>query len=76
MTENDRGGNRTAMNPNIIIIGHIINETIQSPDRTVAPVLGSPAAYSSVIASVLSAQVGLVTKIGTRDLPFRQSWLA
>lgn len=54
--------------PDIVIIGHIINETIQFPDRVIAPVLGSPAAYSSVIAAVLGAQVGLVTKIGS-DMP-------
>ena len=56
------------MQPDIIIVGHIIHETIQFPDRIITPVLGSPAAYASVIASVLGAQVGLVTKIGT-DMP-------
>lgn len=56
------------MDPDIAIIGHIINETIVFPDRQISPVLGSPAAYSSVIASVLGAPVGLVTKIG-RDFP-------
>jgi sugar/nucleoside kinase (ribokinase family) len=54
--------------PDVVIIGHILNETIQFPDRVIAPVLGSPAAYSSVIATVLGAQVGLVTKIGA-DMP-------
>lgn len=56
------------MDPDIAIIGHIINETIVFPDRQISPVLGSPAAYSSVIASVLGASVGLVTKIG-QDFP-------
>lgn len=57
------------MQPDIIIVGHIIHETIQFPDRIITPVLGSPAAYSSVIASVLGARVGLVTKIGTNMPP-------
>jgi len=56
------------MEPELVIIGHIINETIQYPDRTITPVLGSPAAYSSVIASRLGIKTGLVTKIG-KDWP-------
>ncbi len=56
------------MEPELVVIGHIINETIQYPDRTITPVLGSPAAYSSVIASRLGIKTGLVTKIG-KDWP-------
>lgn len=56
------------MEPELVIIGHIINETIQYSDRTVTPVLGSPAAYCSVIASKLGIRTGLVTKIG-KDWP-------
>jgi sugar/nucleoside kinase (ribokinase family) len=56
------------MTPEIVIIGHTIHETIRFPDRTIEPVLGSPVAYSSVIAGVLGAPVGIVTKIG-QDMP-------
>lgn len=56
------------MKPDIVIIGHIIHETIQFPDRIISPVLGSPVAYSSVVASVLGVKVGIVTKIG-QDMP-------
>lgn len=56
------------MEPELVMIGHIINETIQYPDRTITPVLGSPAAYSSVIASRLGIKTGLVAKIG-KDWP-------
>jgi sugar/nucleoside kinase (ribokinase family) len=56
------------MDPQIMVVGHIINETIVYPDRIIAPVLGSPAAYSSVISTVLGAQAGLVTKVG-QDFP-------
>ena len=56
------------MTPELVVVGHIINETIQYSDRTVTPVLGSPAAYSSVVASKLGIRTGLVTKIG-KDWP-------
>lgn len=56
------------MRPEIAIVGHIINETIVFPDRTIAPVLGSPVAYSAVISAVLGTKVGIVTKVG-RDFP-------
>lgn len=52
------------MKPDLIVIGHILNETIKLPDRTIAPVLGSPTAYCSVIASRLGVKTGVVTKIG------------
>jgi len=50
------------------MVGHIINETIQYPDREISPVLGSPSAYSSVVASRLGIRTALVTKIG-KDWP-------
>lgn len=56
------------MKPELVVVGHILNETIKLPDRTIAPVLGSPAAYCSVIASRLGVKTGVVTKIGT-DMP-------
>jgi sugar/nucleoside kinase (ribokinase family) len=54
--------------PEIIVVGHILNEKIVFPDRVIAPVLGSPAAYSSVCLASLGVTVGIVTKIG-RDFP-------
>ena len=52
----------------LVVISHIVNETIKFPDRTVEKVLGSPTAYSSVIASKLGIKTGMVTKIG-KDMP-------
>jgi len=57
------------MTPDIVIVGHIIHETIRFPDKTIEPVLGSPVAYSSVISSVLGGRVGIVTKIGENMPP-------
>ncbi len=56
------------MEPELVMVGHIINETIEYPDRSIMPVLGSPAAYSSVVAARLGMKTGLVTKIG-KDWP-------
>lgn len=56
--------------PDLIIIGHIMIETIYLSDGSiVGPVLGSPAAYSSVAASSLNGNIGLVTNIG-KDMPY------
>lgn len=53
----------------IMVLGHIIIETIVFPDgKLLSPVLGSPAAYSSVTLARLGARVGLCTKVG-EDLP-------
>ena len=52
----------------LTIIGHVMNETIKFPHDSLGPVLGGPAAYSSVIAACLGARVGLVTRTGP-DLP-------
>jgi len=53
------------MNPvDITVIGNIINETIKFPDRTIGPVLGSPAAYSSIAMSAVGGRVGLVSYYG------------
>ena len=56
------------MDLDFVAIGHLIKETIKFPERKVGPVLGSPAAYSSVAAAKLGARAGIVTKIG-RDMP-------
>lgn len=56
------------MKPDLVAIGHIINETIEFPDRTIGPVLGSPVAYSAVVAARLGVKTGIVTRIGT-DMP-------
>jgi len=53
---------------NFVVIGHLIRETIKFPEKRIGPVLGSPAAYSSVAAARLGARVGIVTKIG-EDMP-------
>lgn len=53
----------------IVVIGHLLKETIVFPDgRKLGPLLGGPAAYSSAAAGMLGLRVGLVTKIGT-DMP-------
>ena len=55
----------TSRGPEIIVVGHILNEKIVFPDRVIAPVLGSPAAYSSVCLASLGVKVGVVSKIGS-----------
>jgi len=52
----------------LVVISHIVNETIKFSNRTIEGVLGSPTAYSSVIASKLGIKTGIVTKIG-KDMP-------
>lgn len=48
----------------IVVIGTIIKETIQFPTRTIGPVLGSPAAYSSLVMAAQGRDVGIVTYYG------------
>jgi len=48
----------------VVVIGNIINETIKFPDKTIGPVLGSPAAYSSLVMSAVGTKVGLVSYYG------------
>ncbi|MCL4416664.1 MAG: carbohydrate kinase family protein [Actinobacteria bacterium] len=52
----------------VAVLGHILNEKIIFPDKTIFPVLGSPAAYSSTCMASLGIKVGIVTKIG-KDYP-------
>jgi len=52
----------------LIVIGHILNEIIRYPSKTIGPVLGSPAAYTSIAAGRLGLKVGLVSKCGP-DFP-------
>jgi len=52
----------------LVVIGHLIKETIKFPEKTIGPVLGSPAAYSSVAVGRLGVGTGIVTRIGT-DMP-------
>ena len=56
------------MRYDIVIMGHIVKEMIYFPDRTVGPVLGSPVAYSSVVAGKLGGKVCVVTRLG-KDMP-------
>lgn len=48
----------------IVVIGTIIKETIQFPNKTLGPVIGSPAAYSSLVMAAQGKQVGIVTYYG------------
>lgn len=61
---NRRVGSNMGKQLDVVVIGNIINETIVFPDKTIGPVLGSPAAYSSVAMSAVGAEVGLVTYYG------------
>ena len=58
------------MQMDIISIGHIMKEMILFPTHNIGPVLGSAAAYSSVIASVLGLKAAIVSKIG-KDMPLK-----
>jgi len=59
----------TSTELDVVVIGHIIIETIVFPDGSIlTPVLGSPAAYSSVAMARLGNKVGLCTKVGS-DMP-------
>lgn len=49
----------------VVVIGNIINETIKFTDKTMGPVLGSPAAYSSLVMSAIGTKVGLVSYYGS-----------
>ncbi|RLB00489.1 MAG: hypothetical protein DRG83_11470 [Deltaproteobacteria bacterium] len=65
----ERGSDKMPKVPQVTVIGHIIIETIIFPNgNVVTPVLGSPAAYSSVALAKLGTQVGLCTKVG-KDMP-------
>lgn len=49
----------------IVVIGTIIKETIVFPDKQIGPVLGSPAAYSSLVMAAQGVNVGIVTYYGS-----------
>ena len=49
----------------VVVVGNIINETIKFPTKTIGPVLGSPAAYSSLVMSSVGTKVGLVSYYGS-----------
>jgi len=48
----------------VVVIGNVINETIKFPKSIIGPVLGSPAAYSSLAMSAIGTKVGLVSYYG------------
>jgi sugar/nucleoside kinase (ribokinase family) len=50
--------------PDLVCVGHVVQEMIYFPDSTSGPVLGSPPAYCSVAAARQGTRTGLVTKIG------------
>ena len=54
--------------PDLVCVGHLVRETIHFPDRTVGPLLGSPAAYCSVAAARQGTATSVVTRIGP-ELP-------
>lgn len=54
--------------PEIVFTGHLVSEMIHFPDRELGPVLGSPVAYGSLMASHLGGRAGLVSLVGT-DMP-------
>jgi len=49
-------------------VGHILNEVVKYPEKTIGPVLGGPAAYTAVASARLKVKTGIVTKIG-EDVP-------
>jgi len=51
----------------IVVIGTIIKETIKFPNKQIGPVIGSPAAYSSLVMAAQGRRVGIVTYYG-RDM--------
>jgi 2-dehydro-3-deoxygluconokinase len=53
------------MSPDLVTVGHVLCETIVFADgRRAGPVLGSPAAYSGMVAARLGIRTGIVTKVG------------
>ena len=48
----------------VVTIGSIIKETIVYPDKQIGPVIGSPAAYSSLVMAAQGCKVGIVTYYG------------
>lgn len=48
----------------IVALGHILKETIRFPEKEISPVLGSPAAYSSLVMAAQGLRVGIVTYYG------------
>lgn len=48
----------------VVVIGTIIKETIRFPNREIGPVIGSPAAYSSLVMAAQGLHVGIVTYYG------------
>ena len=61
-------GRKTNSPIELAVISHIVEENIIFPDSTIEGVLGSPTAYSSVVASRLGTRTGVMTKIG-KDMP-------
>ena len=53
-----------AKNLDVVTIGSIIKETIVYPDKQIGPVIGSPAAYSSLVMAAQGCKVGIVTYYG------------
>jgi len=59
------------MDLDIALVGHIYTELIQFPNQEPSgPVMGGPVGHAAVIAALLGAKTGIVTKIG-KDMPKR-----
>lgn len=56
------------MKPDLIVLGHLMEEIIIFPDRIIGPMIGGVSAYFSVVAGCLGSKVGIVSKIG-KDMP-------
>ena len=52
------------MKPDLIVLGHLMEEIIIFPDHIIGPMIGGVSAYFSVVASCLGSKVGIVSKIG------------
>ncbi|MEA4852932.1 MAG: carbohydrate kinase family protein [Christensenella sp.] len=48
----------------VVVIGHIIKETIEFQDRRIGPVIGSPVAYSSLVMAAQGKNIGIVSYYG------------
>ena len=57
-------GSETQARVDVVAVGHILSEIVSFSDRQFGPVLGGPAAYSSVAASRFGMRCGIVTIVG------------
>jgi sugar/nucleoside kinase (ribokinase family) len=58
-----------ARTPGLVCVGHLVREIIHFPDRTVGPLLGSPAAYCALAAAAQGTATGIVSRAGPELTP-------